>query len=313
MILRTLFVAALALGWAASLEATPKTVDSTHRIEANGAVRIDIPYGQVRIVGADEGRVMVRGSIDERLRGISIQDEAGAVEIRTQIGWIDRLKSLATRISVYPVDLVITVPRAVRLFVVSRDASITIDGVTGPIGIGVVSSSAIVRARPARLVFQAVSGSLDFSGETPYLEASTLSGRLLAAGRNTDLILGTGTGSLEVRGTQLRKADLSTVSGDVAVCGSFQSEGMLDVRTESGDVTLAFHGPGAITLKADTRDGEILNSISDVAPVREQSGHRSLNMTLPGEGSEANARVQTGSGLIQLISLGENEESNECE
>lgn len=315
--LKTLFVTTLALGWSAGLGATPQTIDRSHPIEPDGAVRIDIPYGQVRIVGTatgrGAGRVHVRGLIDERLQGISVKDEAGAVEIRTRIGWIERLKSLATSISVYPVELVITMPSQARLFVVSRDASITIEDVDGPIGIGVVSSSTTVRSRPARLMFEAVSGSLEFEGDTPHLEASTLSGRLEIIGSSADLVLEAGTGSLDVRGTQLRRADLSTVSGDVAVCGSFQTGGALEIATESGDVRLALRGPGAILLKADTRDGEILNSLSDAAPKREPNGHRTLDVTVPGEGTGANARVRTRSGLIQLASLREPEETNECE
>lgn len=280
-------------------DAFAKPVDRSHPIEPNGAVRLDIRYGRIRVVGSQTSRVRVSGTVEDELHGISVRDEAGAVEIRAEFGWISRLRALLDGTPPYHVDLLVEIPTDTRLFIVSRDAEIAIDGVDGPIGIGVVSSSVVVRGSPARLDLEAVSGSLDFEGRTGFLSASTLSGDLRAVGGEGEIRLEAATGSLEVLDARPRHASLTTVSGSITVRGSIVPEGLLEVRTESGDVTLACRGSHGIELDLETRDGEILNGISSAKPIRDDKGRRVLRMELDGGG--AAARVRTRSGLIQLL------------
>ncbi len=276
-----------------------RAVELAHPIESDGAVRVDIRYGRIRIVGSQPGTVRVTGEIDDRLSGVSLEREAGAVEIRARSGFMARLRSLHDGPSIYRVDLLIEVPDDTRLFIVSRDADVEIEGVRGPIGVGVVSSSVVVRGEPTRLDVEAVSGSLDFEGRTDDLQASTLSGNLRVVGVDGVLQLEAVTGSLEVLDVELGRAELTTVSGSVTVRGSLGDGGLLEIQSESGEVTLACCGSDGAELDLETRDGEILNEINDSEPVRDQKGRRVLKLVL--EGGGATARVRTRSGHIWLL------------
>ena len=276
-----------------------QSIELSHPIESRGAVRVDIRYGRVRIVGSDSGRVRVTGEIDDKLNGVALEREAGAVEIRVRSGLMSRLRSLWEEPSVYEVDLLVEVPADTRLFVVSRDADIEVEGVHGPIGVGVVSSTVVVRGEPALLEFEAISGSLEFEGRTGDLQASTLSGDLRAVGVDGVLRLEAVTGSLELLNAPVRRAKLTTVSGSITVRGSIGGGGLLEIQSESGEITLECCGADGAELDLETRDGEILNEINDTEPIRDAKGSRVLKFVL--EGGAATARVRTRSGLIWLL------------
>ena len=292
-------ILAFALVASFAAPAWAKPVEVSADLEPGEPVRVDIAYGRIEIVGSTAGRIRVTGEIDEALERVTLRRDGGSMEARVRFPLLTRLRTLWHDVPVYRADLRIELPADTPLFVVSRDADLEISGVEGPVGVGVVSSTVVVRGTPARLALDSVSGSMEFDGTTRRLRASTLSGRLVASGVEGVLDLEAGTGSLEVQRSRISRATLATVSGDVVFRGVIDSEGSLEVETESGTVTLECRGAPGLDIDLVTREGEILNQASGDEPVREASGYRALKVALDGGG--AAARVRTRSGLIRLV------------
>lgn len=294
-------VALLLVGLLGTAPASTKTVDVSHPIESGGAVRVDIRYGKIRIQAADTQQVRVRGEISEELTSVSVRREAGAIEIRARFPFLSRLRGFSNEPSTYAVDLVIEVPASTRLFVVSRDADLEISEITGPIGIGVVTSSVVVTANPARLDFEAISGSLTFAGSVDRLRAKTLSGELSVTGAVGQVELDAVTGAVAMDNPAIRQADLTTVSGAVDWRGGVLRGGSVNIETESGEVRIhcCQTNPAQLEMDLSTEDSEIINQLTEKQPRRDSKGRRVLREA--GESSDASMTVRTQSGLIWLL------------
>ena len=293
---------ALLMVCSATVVVAVKPVELSRSIEAGGAVRIDLYYGRVRVVAGQPGQVRVTGEIGKELKRVTLGRDAGAVEVRARFPLWSHLRSFWRDDSLYRVDLMIEVPADTRLFLVSRDADIDIEGLTGPIGIGVVSSSVTVRGEPRSLNVDTVSGSFDFEGRTGSLIATSMSGSLSARGVDGSANLEAVTGDLALSDSALRNASLSTVSGDISVSAELASDGRLEIETDSGAVALDCCGSVGADLDLMTRNGEIINELSEEKPIRNERGQRVLKMGIGGGGGKA--EVRTRSGLIRLIDDG---------
>lgn len=278
--------------------AAGETIDLSRSIEPGQSVRVDIEYGQIRIRGAEAGTLTVSGRADEDVPRLSADDAGGAVEIKIDSSFWQKLKWWTDE-STHRVELLIELPRDTPLFVVSKDASIEIEGVSGPIGVGVVSSMVTVRGEPEWIDFEGVSGSLDFDGQTERLKASTLTGALRAAGLDGDVGLEAVSGPLSVQNVVLHSAKLTTVSGDILVEGRLSEGARLSVDTESGEVRLQCDSEAGIDYDLETTDGEILDPSDTREPTRDSHGARILKFRESAGGSDV--RVRTRSGHIWLL------------
>lgn len=305
-ILRAVGLAAVSLVVVAPAQARPKdgpvAVDLSHEIEAGGPVRVDCAYGRIRIVAGTAGVVRVRGEVDGSLRGVKLWREAGAIELRLRFPLVRSLRNLWEGEPRYRVDLEVEVPADTRLFVVSKDAELTIEGITGPIGVGAVSSEVRIAGDPARLDVETVTGSVTFAGSTGSLRASTMSGAVEASGIGDRARIETVSGAITVTGSELSSGSLRTVSGDVTFAGVVKAEGTLTIDSESGGVDMRCCGTGGAEFDLVSRHGEIVNEVGEpgerVSPIRGSQGRRRLAMAVGKAGGLV--EVRTGSGLIRV-------------
>ncbi len=274
-----------------------ESVDLSRSIESGGSVRVDISYGHIRVVGSESGQVRVRGTTSSEVRGVSLSQDAGAIEVRVRYPLFARLWAGFDEPSTFDVDLVIEVPDDTRLFVVAKDADLEIEGIRGPVGVGVVSSSVVIRGEPSRLNFEAVSGSLDFEGQTSNLLASTLSGDLFVVGADGQIELEAATGALTLLGARPFHARLNTVSGDISISAAVEEGGHVEVETQSGEVKLECCDLRT-SFDIATQNGEILNEATNDQPIRGERGQRRLEVS---PGGSSTARIRTRSGLIWLL------------
>ncbi|REJ83957.1 MAG: hypothetical protein DWQ36_22340 [Acidobacteria bacterium] len=298
---------------AANEQSTPsRRVDERHEAAADGPIRVDIAHGRLRIVGTEAGpadgrgetSVRVRGSVDAALRGVTVRREAGAIEVRTRLALADRVvRVVRSTEPPHPVDLEIEVPAASRLFVVTRDAEITIEDVRGPIGVGAVSSRIVVDGDPAWLSVETLSGSLDFAGRSASVTASTLGGDLSLQGTIARARLDTVSGAVRLLASGLEELALTTVSGAVSFGGRLAGGAEASIGTDSGRIELAVgvlgaeSGGSGAALELRT-GGEIVDRRSG-APTELATGEDGSRLTL-GE-SEATIRVRSRTGQIVLV------------
>ncbi len=275
-------------------------VDELRDLEPGSALRIDLPYGDVRIKGSDSRSLRVSGEVEAPLRGVRVFRDGGAMEVRPRYAWAERLRRLVGSAPPYEARLLIEVPSDVRLFVVARDCTFEIEDITGPIGVFVVSSDVSVRGEPERLEFETVSGSVWFDGKTRSLQSVTMSGALRVAGQVDRVQAESVTGPVEVSAEGLQSATLRTVSGAVTVSVSDRESSTLDVRTESGPVTLARASEaGDQDLDLETRDSDVVDEAGSLEPVTDERGWRVLRHTA--EPGRPRVRVSSRSGLVRLV------------
>ena len=285
--------------WFQPTVACATEVSAQREIDSGTAVRVDIAYGKLRIVAGAPGQVRVTGHIGENIKQITLSRAGGAVEVRLKRPLLDWLiSSWRGDEPPFKAELDIEVPVDTPLFVVSRDASITIEGIVGPIGIGVVSSSVIVRGNPARLDVETISGDLDFDGETASLRASTLSGQLHVRLPESQIRLDSVTGSVTLETDAIRSATITSVSGEVRFEGSVAADGKVKIETRSGDVHLTLGPDRGAKLGLSTSQSEIINEIDGAEPSRDARGRRVLDLSFLGGGGSI--KVDSQSGLIIL-------------
>ncbi|MEM9406399.1 MAG: hypothetical protein AAGA81_10215 [Acidobacteriota bacterium] len=270
--------------------AASRTVDESVTLEPGEPVRIDIAFGELKIVGTDQARLRAHGEIDEGLSGLRLARDGGALEVRTKLpfrSWLRRLRHDEPRAAV---QLTIELPRHTPLFVVTREGLVDVQELSGRLGVVTVAADVEIRGALESVAVESVSGDIELRGGAERWSAHSLSGDVRLWGDGGGLALETVDGAIEVRGANL-KGRLRTVSGTVLFEGDVANDGLLEIDTEAGP----------IEVRADTRAqridlltdrGRVVDRRPDVeAPLPDQ---RSL---LAGDGG-GTLRVRTFSASI---------------
>ena len=275
-------------------------VDEARDLEPGSSLRVDLPYGHIRISGSASRTLRVTGEVEAPLRGVRLFRDGGAMEVRPRYSFAERLRRLVGAAPPFEARLLIEIPSDIRLFVVSRHSTLEIEGVTGPVGVFVVSSDVTVRGAPERLDSETVSGSVTFTGETGTVEFVTMSGGLRIVGEVDRVQADSVTGPVEISIESLSRGLVRTVSGDVSLSVSRPDWSSLDVRTESGAVSLGLgRDPRDLDLDLESRDSDVIDEVGGLEPVTDERGWRVLRRGA--SPSAPSVRVSTRSGLVRLV------------
>ncbi len=194
-----------------------------------------------------------------------------------------------------------------------RDRTLAI----GPFWSNLVLEVSVPKGYAKSLSAKAVSASIDV-GDHAYdgLSLTTTSGDVrVGAVRAGEMTLHTTSGRLSIREAAARRAELSSVSGDVSAAAL---RGDTSVHTTSGDVTLAFSAvparidatstsgrltlrfpaAAAFALEAHSTSGDI-SCAFPLTISRSQSGHHELQGVVQGGASLVSARTTSGDIRIE--------------
>lgn len=293
----TLFVVvALALpgaAWAA------KPIDEVRPIASNGEVRIDNQQGSIRVIGSDRADVRISGSLGDGVEELGI--ESSDAKLRIDVDYPDGgswSSWFGGGIRVEDTDLVIEVPRGVKVRVDSISASVDIEGVSGPgVSVDSISGSVNVRGGAKEIDVDSVSGRVEVqTAASARVDIESVSGDVeieLAADAER-VSVETVSGSARLQGPNLlRSLQASTVSGrleleaGIAAGGSFQLEAM------SGDIRLTMPASTSAELRVESFSGNIRSSHGDVQK-EEYGPGRHLETTLGRGGARIDIEVFSG-------------------
>lgn len=221
--------------------ASAHSVDERVSLEPGEPVRIDIAYGELQIVGSDEARLRVYGELDEGLVGVRLSRDGGAMEVRTKLPFRSSLRRLWHDEPRHFARLTIELPRDTPLFVVTREGSVRVSGLTGRLGVLSVDADVEISGELGLLTVESVSGDITFEGYAERLTAQTLGGAVRVRGGGV-LAVETVDGAIEVQATEV-SGKLHTVAGDVLFAGEVEQDTELLIDSDAGSVELR-PGPG---------------------------------------------------------------------
>lgn len=289
-------------------------VDQSLAISADQVLRVEIPRGDVTLIGTEGDQVSVQGTLDEDTESFRFEAQGDAVVIKLELpdNWHDNHKQeRGAKLTIrYPnrhaleyqtisADTNASELGAVRMESVSGDFRLT--GFVGKARVETVSGDIEARGLAQGANLETVSGDVDERGGQGELRIHTVSGDLDIENQAARLDLESVSGDVDARLGPVNQLRARTVSGELALSLSeLASDGDVALESVSGDIQLTIKGDFSARVSADTGPGgRIRNDWSDAVPHRgKYVSNESLEFTL-GQGS-GSIRLNTVSGDLQL-------------
>jgi DUF4097 and DUF4098 domain-containing protein YvlB len=278
---------ALAIGQA--LADTP--IALSHAASPTAKVSIENVSGTVTVTAWDKPQVDVSGSLSDGARPLQIQGSNDSLEIKVEGkndgdgGWFNWGKNShmgATTLNV-------RVPRGSSLNLDVVSAPVAVDGLEGgKIEVNTVSGRVRLSARARSLNVDSVSGSIELAGHVEDAELQTVSGDITAPSVGATLKAETVSGHMTINGGPFRKAELSTVSGDLQLAGALAPDGSINIDSMSGDVQLQVPANLSAAITASSFSGQLRSDFGEAKKGED------------GPGSELTATAGAGRGKIHV-------------
>ena len=288
----TVFLAGLLLAAAPALAA--KSVDITHRVNANGTVQIENIAGSVKIVGWNQNSVHVTGTLADPAQHMQVSGDQDNLDIKV----------------IYPnthnnhasADLVVQVPQGAGVQVDAVSADVSASGVGGSQQLKSVSGNITVESSAADIEAQTVSGNVEVKGSAKgaHVDMSTVSGSAHASGIAGELNGQTVSGNVSVDNSQLQRAKLNATSGRAQFDSPIEAGGHYKFSTVSGRITLNLPRQPDAEFNLTTFSGSIDNNFGPKPrKVSEYTPSLQLNFTSGKGGAYVEASSMTGEIVLK--------------
>ena len=198
-----------------------------------------------------------------------------------------------------PATLEIRVPRAARLWVKSGSASIEASGLTGELEASSVDGSIRVEGSLKLVVAESMDGNINIAGPVSVVRIKGGGGTVTCRGARGDVHATTVGGAIVATDAALIRAHLETVSGVVSYDGTVAPQGTLEVITHSGDVTLRLPAEISAEFELNSIDGPIA-----FGPAGKGGSGKSTKgkvMSFSSGAGEARIQVRSFKGEIRVI------------
>jgi DUF4097 and DUF4098 domain-containing protein YvlB len=274
--LRPAVVLAAVLTATAGTASAQITLDQRRPAAPDGLVEIENPAGGIHVIGWDKAEVQVSGSLGRRAEGLEFRGTGN----RTHI-------SVETEGNPHGVvsNLEIRVPTGSRLEIEGFQASIKVEGVSGPVKAETVNGSISMTGGSKEVELQSVNGSVDVTSPATRVHAEAVNGSVTVKDASGEVEANTVNGKLTVIGGAFQRAHLETVSGDLYFEGSLGKGAALDAETVSGSVELSLPANVSADFSVSTFSGDIENGVTGA------SWHKTSQWT-----SEKELRFSSGAG-----------------
>jgi hypothetical protein len=193
------------------------------------AVSISNMLGYIRVEGWDKDSVAF--ATGPSVLFTIVRDADG--EIRISVELVDKGLGHA--------DILVRVPRNVRVNVDGNQTKIDVSGLTGRVDIDAgVSGDIKVTGTPSELNIESAQSDLDLQVTTPYLRAHTRSGRIRWTGSSDDVLLSTVINGIAIKSESVGRGRFESTSGDIHFSGGVTPRASIVFETHSGDITADF-------------------------------------------------------------------------
>jgi hypothetical protein len=203
--------------------------------EPNGKFEVFNVAGTVTVSAWDRPEFAVEGSLDPGVERVEVTSGGGVNTVRVVMKPADVRPRGA--------NLNFRIPAGSSLEVHTTSAPITVQGITGPQRLFVVSGSSRVTGFGRALHVQAVSGRVEAQGSAPAADVrvTTVSGGVMIRESAGKFDVETTSGRVELLLGAVSEARVRAVSGSIALSTTQSADagGRFDIRTTSGRVDLA--------------------------------------------------------------------------
>jgi DUF4097 and DUF4098 domain-containing protein YvlB len=302
-----------------------RRVDSSIAAPASGRVEVHNVAGSVRVLPWSRNEVRVTGELGRGTERVDLTSSGGRTVIRVVLPRNGR--------NVRGSDIEVRVPARSALAVHAVSADVSVEGLTGRVEAQSVSGEVRITGSPDDVEASSRSGEVFLEVRADRVHASTVSGGVSVEGEvrrslqvesvsgdvrveaatpearvssvSGDVTVGPVTGranvnsvSGEVRLTGRRlHGKVQTVSGDIVLEGDPARDGLTELESHSGEITLDLPRGAAVQVDATTFSGELVNEIAGARLTR--SGRREFQV-VTGRGGGARVVVRTFSGDVRL-------------
>ena len=236
-----------------------------------GSIVIKNDRGSVTVSGWDQPRISVQGEVDEQFDSFVFDVDRAEAIIEVPV---ERGKKLGQ-----PTDLTVKVPAGVSIFVSGVSSNLNLSGLHGPVRIKTVSGDVNIDQVSGSLQIDSVSGSTEIHQLNGSMSYESISGDLIADTHSDAVLLKTVSGDVSLDLQEGKKADISSVSGDIRVSGGFVDYPDVTIKTVSGDIQVRLADPvdarlsvAAIT-NTDVRINLPQSGLSDLSITAKQFSH----------------------------------------
>jgi hypothetical protein len=224
----------------AAAQGTPGTRESTVSAAPDALVTVHVVDCQVRVVGSARRDVKVSAAGDD----VRVTSDGSRVSIDVRPGATSSLD--------------VAVPSGAHVDVHAVNASVSVNGVSGPVQARTVNGDVAVDGASRDVEARSVSGRVDVSVQHADVRASAVSGSVAirVAGGGTAWAK-TVSGAVRVTGAPLTRVEAQTVSGSVDLDVRPDGAGPFEAHTHSGDVHVTLPKGAPVTVEARSYHGQV--------------------------------------------------------
>ena len=242
--------ALLSLAAPVLVAAQSRTFERQWPLNPDGAVRIHVLYGTVRVLGWDKDSVSVTGTV-----GSGAEFGGG--------GGRDGVKMFVQGDQAHPAaeaDLLVHVPARARVQVRGAATAVDVSAVAGAVDVSTTSGRVNIQGTPSQVQAETLGGDLEVTASPGWLRGRTATGRITWTGSSEDVAFSTVTGRQTVSAGTVTRARFESIDGDVRFSGGFARNASLTIDTHSGDVTLALRRDVTAELQVDAVTTDLFGS-----------------------------------------------------
>lgn len=288
-----------------------ETVDQQLTVTDNPSVSVKIQRGNVELVSWDKNTIQIKGELDELSQGLLFEVNGNSVIVE------DKLPRSYQGSNQQGSQLTIYLPKQLGLDAEGVSASYQLAQLDGQISLAVVSGSITAKQLSGNTKLTTVSGNINTSELAGKINLETVSGditdnnsqgeaelrlvsgELKSQSAFTQLTVDQVSGDISVTVNQVTELNVVTISGDAQLTlGGELNKAQLE--TISGDMALTFTAmPNSSFMIDGGPGGKINNQLTDDKPLKQKySPSKTLQFkTLAGAGQ---VNINTISGKISL-------------
>jgi DUF4097 and DUF4098 domain-containing protein YvlB len=273
--------------------AAAEQVTKTSPADARGEVEIVNVAGNVNVSGWDRAEVRVDADLGRGVERLKFERDGERI-------WIKVILPKG-RSSSGSSDLIVKIPRDSSLRVNTVSADQRISGVRGGQRLQAVSGGIETDLGPGELEAKTVSGDILARGKDSKgsVRATTVSGDIQLDDVGPELELNTVTGDMNVRLERLDRARIKTTNGDLQLSATLGKQARIDAEAINGDLHFILRGKIDAEFDIETFNGDIANCFGPKpSRTREYGPGNELRFT-EGKG-DARVRIKTLNGGVDV-------------
>lgn len=271
--------------------------------DPKGSVRVSNVSGDITITGWDRSGVDVQGELGTGVERIDVNEDGGDVQIRVILKDHDWLNRNGWRDS--EARLTIKVPVTADLEASSVSGSIKVSGSRGEQRLKSVSGDIQSQVAGTDVNATSVSGRVELTGtgKESHVRATSVSGDVKLNRMGGDIEARSTSGYVDVETSNASDVHAGTVSGSLSVRGTLSREADIDLNAVSGRVKVSAQAPAGFRYDLSSFSGSIRNCFGVEADSEERNRRGwSPGSRLSGERGDGKAsiRARSHSGSVEI-------------